>query len=314
MKVLLLVLWAYLVRNMQNKDFFVSLYLKTMIRKISTVITEYWHMDGGVAFGVVPKSIWSKLYPVDENNNLQIVNRLMLIETDHRLILVNSGFGSKRTEKYYQYKYITSQINLRDCIEHAGYHPDAITDLIFTHLHDDHCGGATYISQLNQPELVLKNAEYWISEKQWNWALNPNSRETASYFPDNLIPLEKSGKLKLLKENEQPFMDEEIELRYFDGHTSGQMIPVMKYSGKFVVYISDFIPSSFHIPLPYIASVDIAPLTTLSEKEAFLEEAFQNDYIFVFEHDAMHEACRVIKTEKGYATAGAGDFQTLMET
>jgi glyoxylase-like metal-dependent hydrolase (beta-lactamase superfamily II) len=283
-----------------------------MIRKITTVIPEHWHMDGGVAFGVVPKGIWSKLYPVDENNNLHIVNRLVLIETDKRLFLVNTGFGDKRSDKYYQFKYISSRTKLSDCISDAGYHPDEVTDLIFTHLHDDHCGGATIVNhQSEQAEPLLKNAKYWISENQWNWALNPNPREAASYFQDNFTPLNESGNLNLLKVNEQPFSDEGIELRYFEGHTSGQMIPVMKYSGNTVVFVSDFIPSAFHIPLPFIASVDIAPLLTLSEKETFLEEVVKHGYILLFEHDFVHEACRVIMTEKGYTAYGAGEFQVL---
>ncbi len=284
-----------------------------MIRKITTFITEHWHMDGGVAFGVVPKGIWSKSYPVDENNNLHIVNRLVLIETEKRLILVNAGYGNKRPDKYYQFKYITSAVPLLQCVIQAGYNPDDVTDLLFTHLHDDHCGGATEINPRNNlAEPVLKNAAYWISEEQWKWAVHPNPREAASYFSDNFIPLEESGKLKILNHNKQPFSDEGVDLLFVDGHTSGQMIPFMKYSGKTVVYVSDFIPSAFHIPLPYVASVDIAPLKSLEEKASFLNDAVQKDYILLFEHDYMQEACRVVNTEKGYAASDPGNLKTLL--
>ncbi len=272
-----------------------------MIKKISLIIPEHWHMDGGVAFGVVPKGIWSKMYPADENNNLYIVNRLFLIETEQKLILVNAGYGNKRSEKYYQFKYIKEQTPISKCIENAGYRVDNVTDVVFTHLHDDHCGGATYYNSEKEKSLPLfDKARFWISKKQWHWALNPNPREAASYFPDNLLPLEESERLHLLTPDEQPFENEDIMLRHYDGHTSGQMIPFMKYQGKTIVYASDFIPSSVHIPLPYIASVDINPLASLAEKEEFLTEAAANKYILVFEHDAIAEACTVKHTEKGF--------------
>jgi glyoxylase-like metal-dependent hydrolase (beta-lactamase superfamily II) len=278
-----------------------------MIRKIISVIPEYWHMDGGVAFGVVPKGIWNKLYPADENNNLSIVNRLLLVETHERLLLINAGFGNKRPERYYQFKYFSKKTSLNECILNAGYRPEDISDVVFTHLHDDHCGGATFLNtETGHSEPLFPNANFWISEQQWHWALNPNPREAASYFPDNLLPLEKSGKLKLLSPDEQPFADENIELRHFDGHTSGQMIPLMRMNGKTYVYISDFIPSSVHIPLPYIAAVDIQPLITLKEKESFLMEAASEGYVIVFEHDAMVEACKVVLTDKGFQSAASG--------
>ncbi len=284
-----------------------------MIRKISLLISEHWHMDGGVAFGVVPKGIWNKSYPADENNNLHIVNRLVLVETDKKLILFNAGFGNKRSEKYYSFKYITRAVSVNDCIQSAGYRPEDVTDVVFTHLHDDHCGGATCIDKntgLVKP--FLTSAKYWISEKQWHWAINPIPREAASYFGDNLLPLMDSGMLTLLNEDEQPFEDEGISFRHYNGHTAGQMIPFMNYKSRIVVYVSDFIPSSVHIPLPYVASVDISPMDTLTEKESFLDEAFKNNYILLFEHDSISESCLVSKSEKGYTAERAGNFSKLM--
>lgn len=284
-----------------------------MVRKISLIVTENWHMDGGVAFGVVPKGIWNKSYPANDDNNLHIVNRLLLVETDRRLILFNAGFGNKRTEKYYKFKYITHSMPLGNCIESAGYSPDEVTDLVFTHMHDDHCGGATCNDQSSGKVIPVFNfARFWISEKQWNWALNPNPREAASYFPDNLLPISDSDRLTLLKPEDQPFLDEGISLRHYNGHTAGQMIPLISFQDKIVVYISDFIPSSAHIPLPYIASVDISPLETLSEKEEFLREAVTNNYILVFEHDSIHESCQVNFSEKAYVAENSGSFSNFL--
>jgi len=284
-----------------------------MVKNISLIIPEHWHMDGGVAFGVVPKGIWNKLYPSDENNNLYIVNRLMLVETDDRLILVNTGFGNKRNDKYYSFKYISKRTPLLQCIAEAGYSADDVTDVIFTHLHDDHCGGTTAIHPEKGDSVpVLNNARYWISEKQWNWALNPNPREAASYFPDNLLPLLHSDKLTLLQPENQPFLNDGIELHHFDGHTGGQMIPILSYKNRTIVFTSDLIPSAAHIPLPYIASVDINPIEALKEKEAFLKKAVDFNYILIFEHDAFTESCIVVKTEKGYTAAIKDAYRQLI--
>jgi len=285
-----------------------------MIKNISLIIPEYWHIDGGVSFGVVPKGIWNKSYPADENNNLLIVNRLLLLETDNRLILFNTGYGNKRSERYYQFKYITKRTPLIECIREAGYKPEDVTDVFFTHLHDDHCGGTTYLDASSNNVLpVFKKARHWISQKQWDWALNPNPREAASYFPDNFLPLQEHKILNLLNPEEQPFADDGIELRHFDGHTAGQAIPFMKFQGHTIVYASDFIATSTHIPLPYIPSVDIEPLKSLSEKEVFLHEAVKNNYILLFEHDTVSEACTVVETEKGFFAGKKARLSELLD-
>jgi len=284
-----------------------------MIQKITTIIPEHWAMDGGVSFGVVPKSLWNKLYPADDMNNLYIVNRLLLVETQNKKILINTGYGNKRNEKYYSYKFFKSRESLSDCLLKIGVSTDDITDVIYTHLHDDHCGGGTEFSNDgSQVVPVFKNANYHISQKQWEWALNPNPREAASYFTDNLLPLKEFGKLKLHSVEIQEFESDGILLKHFNGHTAGQMIPVMKMNGKTFVYVSDFIPSYVHLPLPYIAAVDISPLDTLAEKASFLKEAADNGYILVFEHDTQCEACTVGVTEKGFTADKIGRMNDFL--
>lgn len=283
-----------------------------MVKNLKMLIPEKWNMDGGVSFGVVPKGIWSALYPVNSDNTLPIVNRCLLIETESQLILVNAGYGNKRNEKYYAFKFIDERISLEECIKNAGYSTDDVTDVLFTHLHDDHCGGATHHNADGQSVPIFKNARFLISEDQWNWALHPNAREAASYFSDNLLPLQYSERLHLLEKHEQPFIDSGIVLLYVNGHTKGQVIPQFDFQGRTLVYMSDFIPSSVHIPLPYIASVDVFPMISLEEKEHFLKEAAEKQFVLVFEHDKFSEACSVVRTEKGFATGEKGDLSLFL--
>jgi len=256
-------------------------------------------MDGGVAFVGVPKSNWSKLHNPDENNAIKITTRCLLILQDNRKILIDAGLGSKRNEKYYSVRYREPGINIIESLNSIGIDPDDITDVLFTHLHDDHVGAATMKTESGEIECVFKNAAYWISRSHWEWALSPNKREGAAFFDDNLQPLLASGRLNLLEADVQPFKD--IQLRIFNGHTRGQIIPFITYKSYTVVFMGDFIPTQSNIPIPFIPSVDIEPLVTLTEKEAFLNEAVENKYILFFEHDAVNECCFVVRTEKGVA-------------
>lgn len=265
--------------------------------KINQLITEEWRIDGGVAFGVVPKTIWTKFYQSDENNLIRICNRLLLIETNGSLILIDTGFGEKRDSKYYMYKYIDRQTPLRTAINSLGYNVEEVTDVIFTHLHDDHSGGAVeYIDDQYIP--VCKNATHWVSEQQLKWALNPNPREAASYFKDNIQVLIDTGILKTVSKNGTLFPG--IDFMLYDGHTAGQIIPLIKTLEGTIAYMADFIPSKAHIPLPYVAGVDIQPLKTLEEKSRFLERAVSNRYTLCFQHDYYNECCKVELTDKGY--------------
>lgn len=265
--------------------------------KIHTVIAENWKMDGGVAFGVVPQTIWKKLAEPDANNLVKITSRSLLIETANRLILIDTGMGRKQNEKYYSFRFLFGDDNFENEFESLGYKFDDVTDVIFTHLHDDHCGGAVKFSATGNPELVFKNATHYCSKQQWEWANNPNKREIGSFFKDNFIPIQESGKLKLLDGPGQ--FCEGISYRIMNGHTQGMIIPFIKKDGKTLVFMADCIPSAAHIPIPFIASVDIQPLVALKEKELFLNEAADNNYLLIFEHDYDIESCTVSHTDKG---------------
>ena len=266
--------------------------------KITPIITENWKMDGGVAFGVIPRTLWSKVYPPDEQNLIQMCNRCLLVETKDRLVLIDVGFGNKRNQKYYQYKYISEQIGIVNAVENAGYNVNDVSDVIFTHLHDDHCGGAVKKNDDESFSILFKNAQHWISQKQWDSAMKPNSREAASYFNDNVISLKEAGLIQLVKEEAEIIPG--IFALLFDGHSSGQLLPVIHAQEKTYVYTSDLIPSLAHVSPVWIASVDIEPILALQEKEAFLRMAKDKNYTLIFEHDSVHTACVIRENIKGF--------------
>jgi glyoxylase-like metal-dependent hydrolase (beta-lactamase superfamily II) len=272
-----------------------------------SIITETWHSDGGVAFGVVPRTIWGKYYEADENNLIPMCNRLLLIHSGDHLILIDAGFGNKRDEKYYRYKYITHQVPLIDEIKRVGFNPEQVTDVVLTHLHDDHVGGAV-IRDAEGDRLLFPHARHWVSRKQFEWAVNPNPREAASYFSDNTDLMLNNGSLKLVDAPGEILPG--VEVLIMDGHTGGQLIPLIKTDKGIIAYLADFIPSKTHIPVPYLASVDTQPLIALKEKEEFLARAYADQYILFFEHDFYNEACRLAKGAKGIV---AGDSFLLSE-
>lgn len=261
------------------------------------VIADNWKMDGGVAFGVVPKSIWSQKHQPDENNAIEITTRCLLIIHNDRKILIDVGLGDKRNEKYYAVRYREPGVSILKSLARLGFTASNITDVLFTHLHDDHVGAATRLNESGISECVFENAQYWVSAAHWDWAMNPNKREGAAFFKDNLEPLLDSGRLHLLEEGMQPF--EQMTLKIYNGHTRGQIIPFIQTSNCTIVYMGDFIPTQSNIPIPFIPSVDIEPLISLTEKEEFLNEAAEKNFILFFEHDAANECCTVIQSEKG---------------
>jgi glyoxylase-like metal-dependent hydrolase (beta-lactamase superfamily II) len=264
---------------------------------IYPVIAEHWKMDGGAAFGVVPQTIWRRLIAPDENNMIKITSRCLLVEDDNRRILIDTGMGNKQSEKYYGYRYIFGEESIEKSLKNLGFSPDDITDVVFTHLHDDHCGGAVRLDKNGEPQLVFRNAMHYCSAGQWQWANHPNSREVGSYFSINFKPLAQAGKLTLI-DNPGSFSDK-VRLLQMNGHTHAQLIPVIFHAGKTFVFTADFIPTAAHIPVPYIASVDIQPLESLKEKEILLEEAVEKNYLLVFEHDYEIECCSLLRTERG---------------
>lgn len=281
--------------------------------KVYSVETEQFRLDGGAMFGVVPKVIWQKLNPADENNLCLWSMRCLLIEEDNRKILIDTGMGNKQSEKFFSYYYPTFDNTLLSSLKRLGFQPEDITDVILTHLHFDHCGGAvSFTNGAYNP--TFPNASYWTSEVHWKWATDPNSREKASFLKENIIPLQESGQLKFVEEmqgNRTRFSDN-IDIFFAYGHTKSMMIPIIKMdNGQTLVYTADLIPSSMHIPLPYVAAYDMFPMTTLEEKEAFLEECVSNDYLLFFEHDPFSQCCKVIKTDKGFRAGPAIQPETL---
>ena len=248
-------------------------------------------------FGVVPKSIWNKLNPADENNMCSWALRCMLIEMGNRLVLVDNGMGDKQDAKFFGHYYMHGSDTLDKSLAAHGYHRNDITDVLLTHLHFDHCGGSI-VKEGDKLVTAFKNASYWSNERHWKWATEPNDREKASFLKENILPIQQSGQLKFIETHQQDFPDG-IMIRQVFGHTDAMMLPQVNYKGRTVVFMADLLPSAAHVPLPYVMAYDMFPLTTLNEKKFFLEEAVQNDYVLFFEHDPSIECCTLQQTEKG---------------
>lgn len=269
---------------------------KSNYMQLYSIETGYFKLDGGAMFGVVPKSIWSKSYPADENNLIAMNMRCLLVAHGDRRILINNGMGNKNKEKNALYFHLNdTTVNLAQSLASHGFTPADITDVFLTHLHFDHCGGSVDEGFNGILAPAFPNAVYHVSRQQWEWAVNPNKREKPSYPPENLLPLKDN--LRLFDEDGELFPG--FRFKIFDGHTRGQAIPFIEFNGKTVVYTSDALPTSAHLPLPYIMSYDIQPLLTLDEKEALLNEAVENEYILFFEHDHYTECCTLEKIAKG---------------
>jgi glyoxylase-like metal-dependent hydrolase (beta-lactamase superfamily II) len=255
-------------------------------------------LDGGAMFGVVPKVIWGKSYPSDENNLCNWSMRCLLIVDDDRRILIDCGIGDKQSEKFFSNYYLNGDDTLDKSLAAIGYTPDDITDVILTHLHFDHAGGAVrWNTDKTGYELTFKNATYLTSRQQWEWATSPNNREKASFLKENILPIKEMGRLELIGDDTELFTN--VSVRLFNGHTDGQVIPFIRYKDKTVVYMADLLPSAAHIPLPWVMSYDTRPLITLLEKEPFMIEAARNGYVLFLEHDLYHECCTVVATDKG---------------
>lgn len=262
------------------------------------IYTGNLKLDGGAMFGVVPKVLWGKAYPSDENNLCNWAMRCLLAVFDDRRVLIDCGIGDKQTERFFANYHLNGEDTLEKSLATAGYSPDDITDVILTHLHFDHAGGAVrWNADRTDYEVTFRNATYRTSRRQWEWATNPNNREKASFLKENILPIGEKGKLELIDTDCELFPG--LSVRLFDGHTDGQVIPVIRHGNKTVVFMADVLPSAAHIPLPWVMSYDTRPLITLTEKEVFMAEAAREGYILFFEHDLYRECCTVEATDKG---------------
>jgi glyoxylase-like metal-dependent hydrolase (beta-lactamase superfamily II) len=270
--------------------------------KIYPIEAGNFKLDGGAMFGVVPKTIWNKTNPADENNLIDIAARCMLIEDGNRLILIDTGMGSKQSEKFFRYYSLWGSYSLDKSLAKHGFHRDDVTDVFLTHLHFDHCGGSVnWNKNKTGYEVAFKNAYYWTNENHWEWATKPNAREKASFLSENILPMQESGQLNFIKRPDSDFgiCDLGFDIFYVDGHTEKMMIPHIKYQDKTIVFCADLLPTAGHLPLPYVMGYDTRPLLTLPEKAKFLTAAAENNYYLWLEHDAYNQIITVEKTEKG---------------
>ena len=280
--------------------------------KLYPIHTGNFKLDGGAMFGVVPKSLWTRTNPPDDYNMCTWAMRSLLVEDGDRLMLIDTGIGDKQSEKFFSYYFLHGDDSLDGSLKKLGYHRDDITDVFLTHLHFDHCGGAIeYNDDRSFLQPSFKNAKFWSNEMHWKWATEPNAREKASFLKENILPIEESGQLNHIQRTgrvtKNVFSD--VDVFFADGHTESQMIPMIQYKGKTLVFMADLLPSTGHIPLPYVMGYDTRPLLTLDEKSLFLKEAADNEYVLFLEHDSVNECCTVKHTEKGVRLDQAGSFE-----
>lgn len=271
--------------------------------KLYPIESGNFKLDGGAMFGVVPKTIWNKTNPADENNLIDIAARCLLIEDGSRLILIDTGMGNKQSEKFFGYYSLWGTHSIDQSLAQFGFHRDDITDVFMTHLHFDHCGGSV---QWNKDrtgyEVAFKNAKFWTNENHWEWATKPNAREKASFLSENILPMHESGQLNFIQRSNTDFIaHSELNFGIFfvDGHTEKMMVPHIQYQDKTICFMADLLPTAGHIPLPYVMGYDTRPLLTLPEKEKFMNTAADNNYYLFLEHDAHNEIITVEKTERG---------------
>ena len=272
-----------------------------------TINAGHFKLDGGAMFGVVPKTMWNKLNPADENNMCSWAMRCLLIEEGNKLILIDTGMGDKQDAKFFDRYYLHGNDSLERSLAAKGFSRDDITDVVLTHLHFDHCGGAI-VKDGDKLVPAFKNATYWSNQQHWDWAINPNDREKASFLKENILPIQESGRLRMVNdkwlmvngmETAESLILPSLSYKIVNGHTDAMMLPVIKYKNKTIVFMADLLPSPAHIPLPYVMAYDMFPMKTLNEKKIFLSEAEQNGYILFFEHDPTIECCTLQLTEKG---------------
>jgi glyoxylase-like metal-dependent hydrolase (beta-lactamase superfamily II) len=266
--------------------------------ELFSINTGHFKLDGGAMFGVVPKSIWHRLNPADDNNMCSWAMRCLLVKDGNRLILIDNGMGNKQNDKFFGFYFLHGNDTLDLSLAKYGFCKDDITDVFLTHLHFDHCGGSIeYNDDRTKLKPAFKNANYWCAEKHWDWAVNPNPREKASFLSENILPIQQSGQLKFIDTSKEFMTD--FNMYEANGHTEAMVLPLIKYKNTTIAFMADLIPSVAHLPLPYVMGYDVRPLNTMLEKDYILNEAAKNNWTLFFEHDPLVECCSVIQTEKG---------------
>ncbi|NJB71450.1 glyoxylase-like metal-dependent hydrolase (beta-lactamase superfamily II) [Saonia flava] len=283
--------------------------------KLYPIETGNFKLDGGAMFGVVPKTLWSRTNPADNNNLIDIAARSLLVEDGNKLILIDTGIGDKQSDKFFSYYHRWGNHSLETSLKQNGFQKDDITDVFMTHLHFDHCGGSIrWNKDRTGYEPAFKNATFWTNENHWEWATKPNPREKPSFLKENLLPMQESGQLKFIKKGESSFLNESelgFGILFVDGHTDKQMIPHIKYKGKTIVFMADLLPTVGHIPIPYITGYDTRPLLSMNEKELFMNNAIENNYYLFLEHDAHNELCTVKHTDRGPRLDNTHTFSSI---
>jgi glyoxylase-like metal-dependent hydrolase (beta-lactamase superfamily II) len=276
------------------------------------VETGNFKLDGGAMFGVVPKTIWQRTNPADDENRIDLAARCLLIEWGNRLLLVDSGLGDKQSEKFFSHYHRWGPHSLERSLRAHGFSCEDITDVFFTHLHFDHVGGSVkWNDRKDRCQLTFKNARYWSNSAHWQWATRPNAREKASFLKENILPIQESGQLYFTDERPELVAEFPFEILYVDGHTEKQMLPLVPYRGYTLAYVADLIATAGHIPVPYVMGFDTRPLITLTEKASFLDRAVAENYVLLFEHDAHNQLASVRTTEKGVRVDQILDFNSF---
>ena len=263
----------------------------SLIKNLYSIETGNFKLDGGAMFGVVPKAIWDKTNPSDDLNMIDMAARSLLIETETKLVLIDAGLGDKQDEKFFSHYYRWGNHSIEGSIKNAGFESGDITDVFFTHLHFDHCGGAI-VRKGGRLVPRFENASFWVNKDHWDWATSPNSREKASFLPENIVPLKDSGKLNLIDSDENPLG---FDILTVNGHTEKMMLPLLKFKNKTIVFVSDLIPTAGHVRVPFIMGYDTRPLLTLREKASFLEKASKKGFLLFLQHDINNEIIELKK-------------------